>query len=168
MQFVYDDGGRAAAGYKGNSGDCVARAIAIAAQMPYQQVYDAINDAAQAEKPRKRGKSSARNGVLKTTTRRYMESLGWRWTPTMGIGTGCKVHLVDGELPAGRLVVSVSKHLTAVIDGVIHDTHDPQRSTTFYEDNVPVRTAGRCVYGYWEKVACPPAPPASTPCTAQF
>src|ERR1700730_2873392 len=42
------------------------------------------------------------------------------------------------ELPPGRLVVSVSKHLTAVIDGVIHDTHDPSRH------------GKRCVYGYWQ------------------
>jgi len=43
----------------------------------------------------------------------------------MAIGSRCKVHLADGELPPGRLVVSVSKHYAAVIDGVIHDTHDP-------------------------------------------
>lgn len=41
------------------------------------------------------------------------------------------------ELPPGRLVVSVSKHLTAVVDGVIHDRYDPSRDGT------------RCVYGYW-------------------
>ena len=51
-----------------------------------------------------------------------MESLGWKWTPTMQIGSGCTVHLRADELPSGGLVVSVSKHLTAVIDGVIHDT----------------------------------------------
>jgi hypothetical protein len=43
----------------------------------------------------------------------------------MQIGSGCTVHLRADELPSGRLVVSVSKHLTAVIDGVIHDAHDP-------------------------------------------
>src|SRR6266702_525925 len=43
MDFVYNDGGRAAAGYRGRAGDCVVRAIAIAAQKPYQDVYDAIN-----------------------------------------------------------------------------------------------------------------------------
>jgi hypothetical protein len=55
----------------------------------------------------------------------------------MQIGSGCKVHLRDGELPTGRLVVFVSKHYTAVIDGVIHDTYDPSRAGT------------RCVYGYF-------------------
>jgi len=68
-----------------------------------------------------------------------MESTGWQWPPTMLIGQGCKVHLRAEELPAGRLVVSVSKHLVAVIDGVIQDTHDPSRNGT------------RCVYGYFTK-----------------
>lgn len=57
----------------------------------------------------------------------------------MCIGSGCKVHLRDGELPMGRLIVNVSRHTVAVIDGVIHDNHDPQRDGM------------RCVYGYWTK-----------------
>lgn len=143
--FKYDDGGRSAAGYKGSAGDCVCRSIAIATQQPYQTVYDALKEAAQHERPRgrtragnPRRKSSVRDGVRRPTIRRYMDSLGWTWTPTMGIGTGCMVHLKKVELPPGRLVVSVSKHLVAVIDGVIHDTYDPSREGT------------RCVYGYWK------------------
>jgi hypothetical protein len=140
MKWVNDDGGRAEAGYRGQAGDCVVRSIAIATGSPYREIYHALNDAAKRERPRKnRGRSSARNGVKKQTIRRYMDSLGWKWTPTMGIGTGCRVHLHDGELPMGRLVVAVSKHMTAVLDGVIHDTHDPSRDGT------------RCVYGYWSR-----------------
>jgi len=138
--FQSDDGGRSAAGYRGKAGDCVVRAIAIATGKPYQQIYDLVNSAAMYERTgkRKRGKSNARTGVYKTSIKRVMKSLGWVWTPTMQIGSGCTVHLRADELPAGRLVVSVSKHLTAVIDGVIHDTHDCSRRGT------------RCVYGYWQ------------------
>lgn len=141
MKFVHNDGGRLAAGYKGKSGDCVCRSIAIATGKPYQEAYDAINDLGARERTgkRKRGKSSARTGVYKQTVRRYMESIGWTWTPTMHIGQGCKVHLREYELPKGRLVVNVSHHSTAVIDGVIHDTHDCSRNGT------------RCVYGYYSK-----------------
>jgi hypothetical protein len=92
-----------------------------------------------------------------------MAALGWRWIPTMHIGSGCKVHLHDGELPMGRLVVSVSRHLTAVIDGVIHDTHDPQREVHTVEPNRGQElragqwrnpngvcsVSRRCVYGYF-------------------
>jgi hypothetical protein len=138
--FRFDDGGRLAAGYQGKAGDCVVRAIAIATGRPYQQIYDLVNTAAVHERTgkRKRGTSNARTGVYKTSIKRVMKSLGWVWTPTMQIGSGCTVHLRADELPAGRLVVSVSKHLTAVIDGVIHDTHDCSRRGT------------RCVYGYWQ------------------
>lgn len=143
MKQVHDDGGRAAAGFRGITGDCVCRAIAIATEQPYDEVYNAINFAAGSErltrKRRARGRSSARTGVWKQTTRHLLKSMGWTWHPTMQIGSGCRVHLRDGELPMGRLVVAVSKHLTAVIDGVIHDTFDPSRDGT------------RCVYGYWSK-----------------
>ena len=42
VAFQHDDGGRKAAGYKGSAGDCVTRAIAIAAELPYREVYDAL------------------------------------------------------------------------------------------------------------------------------
>ena len=141
-EFVLNDGGRKAAGYKGFTGDCVCRSIAIATGKPYQDVYNDLNEAGWNERRSKRRsrKSSARTGIHKRTIRRYMETLGWAWTPTMQIGSGCKVHLRADELPDGRLVVSVSKHLTTVLDGVIHDTHNPSREGT------------RCVYGYFSAV----------------
>jgi len=143
MKFVLNDGGRAEAGFKGKAGDCVARAIAIASGLPYAEVYNALAKGTGNQPAGKRGKRPATANQGITVGRKwfkdYMASIGFVWTPTMGIGTGCKVHLVDGELPMGRLVVSVSKHYTSVIDGVVNDTWNPQRST------------GRCVYGYWKK-----------------
>ena len=73
MTWVYDDGGRAEAGYKGSAGDCVCRAIAIATQRPYKEVYDLINALAKAERKSKLAKSSARNGVRKALGRKVME-----------------------------------------------------------------------------------------------
>ena len=70
----------------------------------------------------------------------------------MFIGSGCKVHLLAEELPSGRLIVRLSGHLCAVIDGVIHDTHDPQRATLIFDPGCAQgRIAQRCVYGYWSK-----------------
>lgn len=139
MKFKFNDGGRAAAGFKGDTGDCVVRAIAIATDSPYDLIYAAINTASASERRTKlrKKRSSARTGVHKATWKRFIEGIGGVWTPTMGIGTGCKVHLKADELPSGRLIVSVSKHLVAVIDGVVYDTHDPCRDGT------------RCVYGYY-------------------
>lgn len=137
--FKFNDGGRAAAGYKGEAGDCGCRAIAIAAGVPYQTAYDAINTLAKNERRgrRKRGVSNARGGVFRPLMHRYLTSLGFAWTPTMTIGSGCKVHVRADELPAGRLILSLSGHYAAFIDGVLHDTHDSSRDGT------------RCVYGYW-------------------
>lgn len=170
MGFVFDDGGRAAAGRKGFAGDCVCRAIAIVAGLPYEEVYSRLAKERGEQRATKRtGKkrASAREGI---NTRRkwfkdYMASLGFEWVPTMGIGTGCTVHLCAEELPAGRIVVSVSKHYTAMVDGVIHDTHDPRRDVHCVEQyrgqelkrGQWLHPLGdricwierRCVYGYW-------------------
>jgi hypothetical protein len=141
VKFQYNDGGRKAAGYKGKTGDCTCRAIAIATRLPYAYVYMLLNESAQEQRITKRQpkRGSARTGIYKTTSKRIIEMFGWKWTPTMQIGSGCKVHLREGELPVGRLVVSVSKHMVAVVDRVIQDTHDPSRRGT------------RCVYGYWSR-----------------
>ena len=138
LDFQFDDGGRAAAGFKGPANDCVTRAIAIATGRQYREIYDEINALGRTEKERpKRWRSSARMGVHRPTARRYLASLGWTWIPTMQIGSGCKVHLRKGELPSGRLIVSVSRHVVAVIDGIVHDTGNPCRGGM------------RCVYGYF-------------------
>ena len=141
-KFNYNDGGRADAGYKGTTGDCAARSIAIAADMDYQDVYDLINEYGKKErltkKRRIRGKSSARTGVWKETFKKIMIDLGWEWTPTMLVGQGCKVHLRASELPKGRIICLTSKHYVAVIDGVVNDTYDPTRD------------GNRCVYGYFK------------------
>ncbi len=166
--FAYDDGGRVDAGYKGRAGDCVTRAVAIASGLPYQEVYDILSEGSRTQRKTKHGriKSSARNGVnvKRKWFKDYMVKLGAEWTPTMQIGSGCKVHLLADELPLGRLVVSVSGHYTTMIDGVIHDTHDPRREDEWIMakpdrplrenerdlgNGTIVRLSRRCVYGYW-------------------
>lgn len=148
IAFVQDDGGRAAAGFKGATGDCVTRAIAIASGLPYREVYDALGATARSNRRlmarlelnygrHAKAHASPRNGVWPEVVREYLAALGAEWTPTMAIGSGCRVHLRADELPAGRLMVRLSRHEAAVIDGVLHDTYDCSREGT------------RCVYGYW-------------------
>ena len=124
MEFNFNDGGRAKAGYKGRTGDCVARAIAIAAELPYKQVYDRLAEGNATQRVSKRMKKSRRN--VRTASRGistkrkwfqdYMQSLGFSKVATMGIGTGCKVHLKADELPKGRIICNLSRHYCAVID----------------------------------------------------
>ena len=149
LGFQFNDGGRQAAGFKGGAGDCVVRAIAIAAELPYMQVYEDLRIANAAYAEQRNDKlarrlaekgSSPRNGNHRNVFHDYILGHGFKWVPTMKIGAGCQVHLVASELPEGRLIVKVSKHLSAVIEGVIQDTHNPSRG------------GSRCVYGYYIKV----------------
>ena len=144
MNFIYNDGGRKETGYKGKTGDCVCRAIAIVTGKPYQEIYDTLAKGNATQRKTKKGsKHTGRlTASLGINTKRkwfndYMLSLGFTWVPTMKIGSGCKVHLRENELPSGKLVVNVSKHFTAVIDGTINDTYDCSRD------------GNRCVYGYF-------------------
>ena len=148
LDFHLNDGGRGAAGFKGGAGDCVVRAIAIAAELPYMQVYEDLRAANAAYADLRNDKlarrlnakgASPRNGNHRNVFHDYILGHGFSWVPTMKIGGGCQVHLRANELPSGTLIVKVSKHLSAVIDGVIQDTHNPSRGGT------------RCVYGYYLK-----------------
>jgi hypothetical protein len=141
--WVFNDGGRAAAGFT-ETGDCVCRAIAIATEQPYQTFFENLSALGWFPgSEMKRGDDGLyrpRPDNESQLTREYLAALGWTWTPTMRIGSGRKAHLRADELP-GRSYNSFSKHLVAVIDGVIHDNHDCSRDGT------------RCVYGYWRKAA---------------
>ena len=145
MKYNYNDGGRSQY-FKGDAGDCVVRAIAIASSLDYKKVYDDLHKlntkymSSKNTKVAKRMKSATpRNGNYKKVYHDYILSLGFKWTPTMLVGQGCKVHLKADELPSGTFIARVSKHLCAVIDGEIHDTFNPSRG------------GKRCVYGYYQK-----------------
>ncbi len=148
LKLQISDGGRASAGYKGQAGDCVVRSIAIVTGMSYQKVYDDLFEAnkkfrntskTKLAKSLKQKNDSPRSGTHRAVLKRYLVQLGFQWTPTMFVGKGCKVHLKKEELPSGTLLVSCSKHITVVKNGVLYDTHDCSRNGT------------RCVYGYWHK-----------------
>ena len=148
LEFKENDGGRAKAGYIGKTGDCVVRSISIVTGLSYQKIYRDLYEAnelfrttskTKLAKSLKKKNDSPRTGTHRVVLKKYLHKLGWKWTPTMFIGQGCKVHLKKDELPSGTLIVSCSKHITVVRDGELHDTYDCSRNGT------------RCVYGYWSK-----------------
>jgi hypothetical protein len=131
MRVIFNDGGRKAAGYRGTVGDCAIRAWAIAADLPYQEVYRRMT---------KIQGFTVRNGVYKQNSRAFARELEWVWIPLMHVGAGARVTTrspILGTIHRG--VVKVSKHLFAVLDGDCHDNHDPTRG------------GSRCVYGVWMK-----------------
>ena len=139
LPWVFDDGGRASSGFKGLAdGDCVCRSIAIVTKTRYREVYDDLIRFCKTERvPKGDTRSHPRTGVAMPTIKKYMGELGWVWIPAMGIGTGTQIHLNQDELPVGRLMLRLSKHVTAVVDDEIRDIFDPSREGT------------RCVYGFW-------------------
>jgi hypothetical protein len=157
-RWIKDDGGRRksgiarAAGRKNEVGDCVTRAIAIATGKQYRDVHDALTvakvrhvyEGGDSDHPewskwtRRRGGVRAfdpDHGCNDGAYGPYLASLGWSYTSTKGQ----KVHLRADELPRGKLIVRINRHLVAVIDHVIHDTHDCGRA-----GRVPVK-------GYWRR-----------------
>lgn len=141
MKVIYSTGGREQYFATTNVRDCVTRAVANATGMDYLKIYNGINSIAKKERTAKRAKSSARNGVRPATVKKYIEEvLGWIWVPCMGIGTGCRVHVKEGELPSkGTYILSLSGHLSCWKDNKLYDTYDCSRG------------GSRCVYGYWRE-----------------
>merc|ERR1719221_87958 len=127
MKWVYNDGGRSETGLQGSAYDCAARAVSIATQRPYYEIYSLINEVA-----RETGRgSSSEDGVYNEgDLEEVMRRLGWNW-----VEAGWKGYLRSVALPSGRLVCYMKEHFTAVIDGIIHDTFDCSRN--------------RCLYGYY-------------------
>jgi hypothetical protein len=135
MDFVYDDGGRKAAGLgpvHAHGGDCVCRAVAIASQKPYQDVHGRLAYHTGRVRHSKR-RPSPENGIFthKPWFAQYMTELGFRW-----VYTGF-LRLSAINFPAkGRVIRIAIGHAFAIVDGVLHDTH-------FNPDY--------CVQGYWVK-----------------
>ncbi len=109
LDWTEDDGGRAAAGFGGAAGDCVVRAICIALGQDYETTYADIAALA---------KSSPAKGVTNSVCRPYLEQRGWKFHVV-----GRKL-LNSANLPQKpRIIVSLSRHLAAVVDGVVRDTY---------------------------------------------
>ncbi len=128
IQFKFNDGGRSKYFKAANVSDCAVRATAIASGRDYKEIYNLYKQV--------EGKSP-RDGVKSATCRKVMQMLGAKWVSVMKIGSGVTMHLRSNEVPQGRIVCSCSRHLTAVIDGVLNDIYDCSRD------------GDRAVYGYW-------------------
>jgi hypothetical protein len=131
-RWVRDDGGRP--DREGGNGACVPTAIAIATKKPYGKVLAALR-AATRQYVKRYPRSNASRWIRRSRNgrgldpeygcydqiyHRYLQSLGWQYTST----EGQKVRLRADELPPGRLIVRVHRHLCAVINGVVREPVD--------------------------------------------
>ncbi len=122
MEFIWHDGGRAACGFVGVTGDCVVRALAIATGDVYRDVYDSIGHLAHA---------SARHGVADAVIHQFLHSHGWQKTT-------CQASVPPSELPAGVVLVHFRStgrkrngHLSCLIDHTVYDTWNPWEDSSF-------------------------------------
>lgn len=117
MEFIWNDGGRAASGYVGTTGDCVTRAISIATGRSYREVYAELGE---------RAASSPRDGIPIDVISEYLLSRDWQ--PIVADATNT---LGEADLPDGVAILYIragnrpSSHLVTVIDRVIYDTWNP-------------------------------------------
>ena len=129
MNFIFNDGGRKEAGYKGPAGDCAARAMAIALNIPYKTAYCEL---AKVNKDHGEAKS-ARNGVHNYIYSDVLKLHGWFWNPApkfIGRGATCK------DMPMGTVIARQAEHNVTVVNGIPQDTWD---------------SSEKMVFGFWAK-----------------
>lgn len=127
--YQFNDGGRASAGFTGQSGDCAVRALAIATGMDYKAARKLVKEFAAKGK---QGNKAIANGVYKEDLDACLRSLGWRWMPAPKFD-GRKARYSDIY---GTAILRMARHFAAVVDGVLMDTFDSRE---------------KMVYGYWFK-----------------
>lgn len=110
LQYNFNDGGRSQ--YReGSAGDCVARAISIAAKLDYKAVCEELQ---------RRGCPNPEEGCHKRVWGRYLKDLGFKWVTSAGKGRTNTDHI-----PAeGCVILRQKRHLCTVIDGVLNDTYE--------------------------------------------
>jgi hypothetical protein len=152
LPFQWHDGGRAAAGFPDTNSagealrDCVCRAIATASERDYGKVHEKL--CALGWSPGTADRLPEEMADVDTC----LKANGWTWTPFIGrLVYLCAEHLcADGLPPSGRLIVRCNEHLTAVIDGVVHDTFNCSETGLHCEPPPPR------VFGYYQRALSVP------------
>jgi hypothetical protein len=127
-KYNHNDGGRLASGFKGKSGDCAIRAMAIACCIPYNEARSRCKDASAVGRL---GSRATARGMYKEDFTAALSKLGWRWFSAPKF-EGRKARGTD--MPSGRVIARMSRHYAAVINGVVNDSWD---------------SSEKMVYGYW-------------------
>ena len=127
INYEYNDGGRAQAGFKGDAGDCQVRAICIATDLTYKKVYDTIaktfkkHDYPQSanvykigrKKPGKRNPRIIQDDILK--------GFGFK---KVKLGKGSRPTYTEAYEEFGNCIVTTTKHFTSLVDEALQDTFD--------------------------------------------
>ena len=118
LGYQFDDGGRADAGYKGKAGDCVVRALCILTGADYRAVY---RECAHAQGVLGDERGTPRNGVQNPVRDFLFREHG---LVKVKIGRGVKPTWAEAYEAHGDCIVKTRKHVAAIVDGALRDTHD--------------------------------------------
>ena len=165
LSYEYDDGGRRDAGYKGDTGDCVVRAIAIVTGKPYKEVYRVMatemkahgytasgNAYATSEKklktPRKRGQLTVRKVQDKVK--------GMFGFKKVSLSRGVRPTFEEAHREYGDCLASTTKHVVALKDGALRDTWDGRtyEMATPYCSSCDIHVGKMVGSGYDECSSC--------------
>ena len=151
--FVYDDGGRQAAGFPGRADDSVIRALAIALPLPYKLVRAAL---AHEMRITSDWPDDPDGGVPQALMDKCLQELGWRFVLNDQHTRGFPV-LTMRDLPVGRYVIEFrgprAGHVGALVDGEYRDLFDATDSPVWgfwwprhvrNKDGSPVQEAPPC------------------------
>lgn len=126
--YQYNDGGRADAGYKGKTGDCLTRAIAITLGLPYKEVYKRVSEMMGSAGYAKSGNAYTSYGKKRRGQRSakkvqfdVLESFGFR---KADLGGGARPTYTEASEEYGDCIVTTTKHFAALKDGMLQDTFD--------------------------------------------
>ena len=127
--YRYDDGGRAAAGFKGHTGDCVVRAIAILTGIPYLDVYRRMAAAmkqagysASGDGYRQRPREALKPRLPVRKIQNFVKtSYGLR---RVNLGLGSRPTYTETWRLHGDCLAGTAKHISAIVDHTLRDTFD--------------------------------------------
>ena len=127
--YVHDDGGRAEAGFKGDTGDCAVRAIAILTGTPYSDVYERMAACMRLAGYRASGnayRQRPRRDLKPAISARDLQHLvktsyGLR---RVKLGRGPRPTYSDAWALHGNCLVGTARHVAAIVKGDLRDTFD--------------------------------------------
>jgi hypothetical protein len=136
FRFKQDDGGRAQSRRPRQKNDCTVRALAVTLGIEYDFAYEVLASF---------GRKSGAGFPFKTHAAAIFAncSADATWTAFQAVKGERRLTLPAfcARYPAGRYIVSMAKHITVVVDGVVHDDFQPGEE--------------RCVYGAWRVQPAP-------------
>ena len=134
VNFQHNDGGRLVAGYSSSTSvnDCAPRAIAIATQMPYDKVYQDLQQITHQKRAQDKATYTIQccdNGTYIGVVEQYMAQHNWKYHTS-----NLSLLEYSPELYTGDVIVHFNAHIFAIRNGVVYDTQSVFTSDLFALD----------------------------------